>query len=274
MSTMVVYQNILKKDEDLELLVFHFKSYEHDLYVQEAYCSNPNCDCFEAQLSFYNIINNQAHKQLFNIRYDLRKAEILDQEILDRQVNVKGILDEFKTDLEVLTPSLVKHYERVKDFYHIHVPEHKNAYLNQLMNQNATVGYGEVFEQTPLTYMYKLDNYLLMDSYCINPKCDCHDVNLMFTQIGKTKEFTIQLNLKTKQIEWLMGSEEPEIVKDFIQHESMIEELKSRYQKMKQAGSQIKKSQVSMPVQSKDKVGRNEPCPCGSGKKYKHCCGR
>lgn len=22
------------------------------------------------------------------------------------------------------------------------------------------------------------------------------------------------------------------------------------------------------------KVGRNEPCPCGSGKKYKYCCGR
>ncbi|MBN2563806.1 MAG: SEC-C domain-containing protein [Phycisphaerae bacterium] len=24
----------------------------------------------------------------------------------------------------------------------------------------------------------------------------------------------------------------------------------------------------------KPKVGRNQPCPCGSGKKYKHCCGR
>jgi hypothetical protein len=23
-----------------------------------------------------------------------------------------------------------------------------------------------------------------------------------------------------------------------------------------------------------DKVGRNDPCPCGSGKKHKHCCGR
>ena len=22
------------------------------------------------------------------------------------------------------------------------------------------------------------------------------------------------------------------------------------------------------------KVGRNEPCPCGSGKKYKACCGK
>ncbi|MTJ81907.1 MAG: YchJ family protein [Telmatospirillum sp.] len=27
-------------------------------------------------------------------------------------------------------------------------------------------------------------------------------------------------------------------------------------------------------VRSTPKVGRNEPCPCGSGKKYKHCCGR
>jgi preprotein translocase subunit SecA len=25
---------------------------------------------------------------------------------------------------------------------------------------------------------------------------------------------------------------------------------------------------------AKRKVGRNDPCPCGSGKKYKHCCGR
>ncbi len=26
------------------------------------------------------------------------------------------------------------------------------------------------------------------------------------------------------------------------------------------------------PIESK-KVGRNDPCPCGSGKKYKKCCG-
>ena len=27
-------------------------------------------------------------------------------------------------------------------------------------------------------------------------------------------------------------------------------------------------------VRKDDKVGRNDPCPCGSGKKYKQCCGR
>jgi len=35
------------------------------------------------------------------------------------------------------------------------------------------------------------------------------------------------------------------------------------------ADASIKKQ----PVVKKDKVGRNDPCPCGSGKKYKKCCG-
>ncbi|MBE6568415.1 MAG: hypothetical protein E7657_07140, partial [Ruminococcaceae bacterium] len=27
------------------------------------------------------------------------------------------------------------------------------------------------------------------------------------------------------------------------------------------------------PAKADKKVGRNDPCPCGSGKKYKMCCG-
>lgn len=32
--------------------------------------------------------------------------------------------------------------------------------------------------------------------------------------------------------------------------------------------------EVSTPVHNGEKIGRNDPCPCGSGKKYKHCCGK
>ena len=28
------------------------------------------------------------------------------------------------------------------------------------------------------------------------------------------------------------------------------------------------------PIEAQNKVGRNAPCPCGSGKKYKKCCGK
>jgi len=27
-----------------------------------------------------------------------------------------------------------------------------------------------------------------------------------------------------------------------------------------------------VPVRTSPKIGRNDPCPCGSGKKYKKCC--
>ena len=27
-------------------------------------------------------------------------------------------------------------------------------------------------------------------------------------------------------------------------------------------------------VNEEPKIGRNDPCPCGSGKKYKNCCGK
>ena len=31
---------------------------------------------------------------------------------------------------------------------------------------------------------------------------------------------------------------------------------------------------VKRPIVAKTKIGRNDPCPCGSGKKYKDCCGK
>jgi len=40
-------------------------------------------------------------------------------------------------------------------------------------------------------------------------------------------------------------------------------------------GEGIDESGKRQPVKNKgEKVGRNDPCPCGSGKKYKRCCGR
>jgi preprotein translocase subunit SecA len=30
----------------------------------------------------------------------------------------------------------------------------------------------------------------------------------------------------------------------------------------------------AQPIKVEKRVGRNDPCPCGSGKKYKHCCGK
>ena len=40
------------------------------------------------------------------------------------------------------------------------------------------------------------------------------------------------------------------------------------------SGGDTDGSMKKQPVKKGQKVGRNDPCPCGSGKKYKQCCGR
>jgi len=56
-----------------------------------------------------------------------------------------------------------------------------------------------------------------------------------------------------------------------IQHDVVYTIYKVSIQK-KEAPPQRQPQKI--PVPAGKKVGRNEPCPCGSGKKYKHCCGR
>ena len=43
---------------------------------------------------------------------------------------------------------------------------------------------------------------------------------------------------------------------------------------LSQAHSNTQERQVTQPIHVEKKVGRNDPCPCGSGKKYKNCHGR
>lgn len=41
--------------------------------------------------------------------------------------------------------------------------------------------------------------------------------------------------------------------------------------KRKNIEKEYKESKI---VRNENKIGRNDPCPCGSGKKYKKCCGK
>ncbi len=50
----------------------------------------------------------------------------------------------------------------------------------------------------------------------------------------------------------------------------------NRFEELKRVGEQRAKGRVELYKRNntKSKIGRNESCPCGSGKKYKKCCGR
>ena len=63
-------------------------------------------------------------------------------------------------------------------------------------------------------------------------------------------------NMVGAQADWLYGLEEWNDIFD-------EEKQKELYKEQKRSTTIVKG----------DKIGRNDPCPCGSGKKYKKCCG-
>ena len=61
------------------------------------------------------------------------------------------------------------------------------------------------------------------------------------------------------------------------QQRAMEEQAKQRLAQAKHShggDESPEESGKKKPVVNGEKVGRNDPCPCGSGKKYKNCCGR
>lgn len=150
-----------------------------------------------------------------------------------------------------------------------------------------TFSYIEVFEENKgLVLVTEINDtkYIIFDQYCMNPSCNCDDVFLIFTESENyNSEFSIRLSLKKKRYEILdiygiSRGQVDEIVKQsFKDSEEAMGLLKKRYKEMKEAGKSVLQRDsannskiMELPA---EKPKRNDPCPCGSGKKYKRCCG-
>ncbi|MCQ2308710.1 MAG: preprotein translocase subunit SecA [Bacteroidales bacterium] len=91
------------------------------------------------------------------------------------------------------------------------------------------------------------------------------------------KEMVMKIN--SEVISFLMKSDLPQQDPNKVrEHRAKpADRSKLREQRndlLSQAHSNTQENQVTQPIHVEKKVGRNDPCPCGSGKKYKNCHGR
>lgn len=91
------------------------------------------------------------------------------------------------------------------------------------------------------------------------------------------KEMVMKIN--SEVISFLMKSDLPQQDPSKVrEHRAKpLDRSKLREQRndlLSQAHSNTQENQVTQPIHAEKKVGRNELCPCGSGKKYKNCHGR
>ena len=147
------------------------------------------------------------------------------------------------------------------------------------------VGWDEVFPDEPDFVFYVSEKrYWVRDLYCISPGCHCKDANLSFTEIKGEKKYkelgAVSIDLKQFRVSDIqaMGASSEELMRlwmAFQKEPGMKRTLKTRQKEMKHIGKEIVSfsfKNKSRGLKSSLKVGRNDPCPCGSGKKYKKCC--
>ena len=60
--------------------------------------------------------------------------------------------------------------------------------------------------------------------------------------------------------------------KNYQSKESMETAIQNNQMKQLEELAQAWKKAHTQKVREHKKIGRNDPCPCGSGKKYKNCC--
>jgi preprotein translocase subunit SecA len=95
----------------------------------------------------------------------------------------------------------------------------------------------------------------------------------MFNEMTKNIQINTIRYIYGATIKTKTNREKVAVVSDSIKEDSDSVMDNSKARKRKEA-QQNPSDQVETFVREKEKVGRNDPCPCGSGKKYKKCCGR
>ncbi|MEF9919013.1 MAG: SEC-C metal-binding domain-containing protein [Eubacterium sp.] len=80
------------------------------------------------------------------------------------------------------------------------------------------------------------------------------------------EESTIKLEIDFEKLYWNMLSVPAEWLYTLTEWDNVLSE-----EKRKEITKNYKRSKT---IVNENKIGRNDPCPCGSGKKYKKCCGR
>jgi len=148
------------------------------------------------------------------------------------------------------------------------------------------------------------DSYGLLEAYCNEEDCDCRRVFFHIMSEKKNKIVAvISFGWESKKFyaDW-MEDNDSQMIEDLIgpvlnltspqsklapkllelvenvvlKDKKYVQRLKVHYKLFRdQVDESFQNNEIEKPngtIYLPPKVGRNEPCPCGSGKKYKQCC--
>jgi len=251
-------------------------------------CDNPVCSCGTVYLN----LSPAQHKD------SLMSSHRVDIDIIQRNLGYKDEKKVSIEDLEFASLFLSKLNETDFQFLWEMYFSYKNKISEEALldSIDAHFDYHEIEKNGLMSAYNEVLPYgdqmfvtinsikcIIFDQYCLLPHCSCTDTTLtIFSAVEpeKTRKelYSVTLNYRKKlwgALEERAISVPIKTVKSAIEKQipDFYERLLKRHRKLKGIYAHCKKKHFA-PQQPLHvpKVGRNDPCPCGSGKKYKRCC--
>jgi preprotein translocase subunit SecA len=174
----------------------------------------------------------------------------------------KSVRDAYNLKISFESPEALKALERYTILSAIDKLWQEHLYgMDSLRNSIGLRAYGQ---RDPLIE-YKAEAFKMFDELMVNIKTEiCHNIFRSASSLLAFDQFLRNLPQRTAHVE--------------------TSAFGGRTQTASSGGASAKASQMvneaaeavsrTKPVRSGPKVQRNDPCPCGSGKKHKHCCGK
>jgi preprotein translocase subunit SecA len=174
----------------------------------------------------------------------------------------KSVRDAYELKISFENPEALKSIERYTVLSAIDKLWQEHLYsMDSLRNSIGLRAYGQ---RDPLIE-YKGEAFKIFGELMVNIKTAiCHNIFRSASSLMAFEQFLRKLPQRTTHVETSAFG-------GATQTASSGGSSSKGGQIVSEAAEAVSKAK---PVRMMPKVGRNEPCPCGSNKKYKHCCGK
>lgn len=263
--------------------------------VKYRICDNPVCQCEHVTLDCYSEVNAPSESGFsspMRLEMDLSRRAIANMEELKADFAAFSLAKAVEWEIsETQWAELRGFYLAVKQ------QQTEEADLNRvevqfppevLKGDTSMVGYYEMFPYAPpIVVTLESIPWFLDDQYCVNPTCRCREAALSFLR-GHSIYATPDAGCNDAGISVRYAYDKGQITaplasktsgpsaRDLLHllkgaQENLDASLAERHLLLRKLFRRaLPKATVRAPSKT---PGRNDPCPCGSGKKYKRCCG-
>jgi hypothetical protein len=259
------------------------------------FCCNPCCPCGTLDL---NCRSDQAPGNLLDFSLDLFQHQLTPATLPDedRELGKAFVAEAQEADWERLMSILVEAKRQQMetmdlDTLQVDFPPDITAGYGTMVAHEEIFPWGERFN-----FEHDGQEWLADDQHCVQPGCDCTMAGLSFLRTSAPAEadgkdaanplaappeagVSLWLDHRTGAIKIRNrkpGTPKPEALVESLRrtHPRLLEQLSLRAAQLQQLGRRLLARHLPRsPVAAAPKIGRNDLCPCGSGKKFKKCCG-